>query len=232
MREVQMDAGGAQVPPFPGCHLDMLLGGAGAQVVLPLAASWPVPGHESAPERAAIEDVRRHGRRLSVLSAGLGRYLGLTGRELRVLRLGSLLHDVGKLSIPPATLFKHGQLSAEEFETVKAHPVIGDALCARVRELKPVRPIVRHHHERLDGSGYPDGLSGAQIPLLAQIVGVVDVYDALIESRPYKPAFERDRAIDILCREAEIGWRDATLVDALGQLVSDGELEWELSTAC
>jgi putative two-component system response regulator len=179
-------------------------------------------GSVSALERASIEEIRRHARRLAGFAAALGRHIRLAASELGVLRLGSLLHDVGKAAIPAAVLFKCGRLTAEEFAAVKFHPVIGDLLCARVPALAPVRPIVRYHHERLDGSGYPDGLVGDEIPLLAQIVGVVDVYDALVYSRPYKPPFDSDHAFSILKREADMGWRRGDLVDALFDVVEGG----------
>ncbi len=185
----------------------------------------------SALERASIEEIRRHARRLAGFAAALGRRVNLSDDDLQVLRLGSLLHDVGKTAIPPHVLFKSGRLTAEEFAAVKFHPIIGDLLCARVPALAPVRPIVRYHHERLDGSGYPDGLVGDAIPLLAQIVGVVDVYDALVYSRPYKPAFDSDHAFSILKREASVGWRRGDLVDALFDVVDAGHAEFGQTAA-
>ena len=101
---------------------------------------------------------------------------------------GGFLHDVGKIGIPDAVLLKRGPLAPDEFELIKQHTVIGDRLCGELRSLRKVRPIVRHHHERLDGSGYPDGLRGDATPLLAQIMGIVDVFDALTTKRPYKVA--------------------------------------------
>jgi putative two-component system response regulator len=177
-------------------------------------------------ERASIDEMRRHAARLAVLSAALGRRIDLSEDDLRLLRIGSLLHDVGKAAIPAQVLFKCGRLTAEEFTAVKFHPIIGDLLCARVPSLARVRPIVRHHHERLDGSGYPDGLVGDAIPLLAQIVGVVDVYDALVYCRSYKPAFDCDHAFSILSREADIGLRRRDLVDALMDVVEAGDVRF------
>ena len=177
-------------------------------------------------ERVSIMETRRHGRRLAAYSGTLGRHVNLSDGDLRVLRTGSLLHDVGKNALPPQVLFKCGRLSAEEFAAVKYHPIIGDLLCARVPGLASARPIVRHHHERLDGSGYPDGLRGDQIPLLAQIVGVVDVYDALICLRPYKPAYDPAHALDLLRREVELGWRRADLVAAWIEVIESGAADW------
>ncbi len=183
----------------------------------------------SALHRASIAATRRHARRLAALAAGLGRHIDLSHKDLGVLRVGSLLHDVGKNSLSPEILFKCGHLTPEEFATVKFHPIIGDLLCARVPALHSVRPIVRHHHERLDGSGYPDGLRGNAIPFLAQIVGVVDVYDALVTSRPYKPAFDPAHAFDILRREVQLGWRRADLVAALFEVIESGSVDWMLA---
>jgi putative two-component system response regulator len=180
-------------------------------------------------ERASIEEIRRHARRLAVFATAVGRHIGLAAGDLQRLRTGSLLHDVGKTALPPQVLFKCGRLTAQEFAAVKYHPVIGDLLCAQVPGLSALRPMVRHHHERLDGSGYPDGLAGDAIPLLAQIVGVADVFDALVYARPYKPAFDADHAFSLLRREVDLGWRSADLVDALIAIVESGEADW-LST--
>ncbi len=174
-------------------------------------------------QRAAIAETRRHARRLAVLATSLGRHINLSEAELGVLRLGSLLHDIGKHALPAQVLFKSGRLTSEEFAAVKCHPLIGDLLCARVPVLQPVRPIVRHHHERLDGSGYPDRLRGARVPLLAQLVGIVDVYDALVCTRPYKPAYDCAHALDILRREVDLGWRRPDLVAAFIEVIEFGE---------
>jgi putative two-component system response regulator len=112
-------------------------------------------------------------------------------------------------------LLKPGRLTPEEFQIIQQHPIIGDRLCGNLRALHRVRPIVRHHHERLDGSGYPDRLRGDAIPLLAQIVSLVDVYDALTSRRPYKAAWSADRALEELRAEARRGWRRADLVETL-----------------
>jgi len=97
---------------------------------------------------------------------------------------------------------------------MRKHPIVGDSLCAGLRSLNNVRPIVRHHHERLDGTGYPDGLRNSEVPLLAQIVSIVDVYDALTTERPYRAARPATEAFEVLSDEADKGWRDRALVDA------------------
>jgi putative two-component system response regulator len=156
-----------------------------------------------------------HCQRLAVLAVALGTRLGLGPSDLAALERGGVLHDIGKVAIPDAILLKPSRLTPAEFEQMKQHTVIGDRLCSELRFLRRVRPIVRHHHERLDGSGYPDGLEGSDVPLLAQIMSVVDVYDALTTSRPYKDALTPSAAFEELMAEARRGWRNADLVAEL-----------------
>ena len=153
-----------------------------------------------------------HCDRLAAWAVALGRRVGLGAADLATLRRGAVLHDIGKVGVSDAILLKAGPLTRAEFLQMQQHTVIGDRLCSELRLLQPVRPIVRHHHERLDGSGYPDGLRGADVPLLAQIISVVDVYDALTSARPYKAAVMPDAAVRELYAEARLGWRDRSLV--------------------
>jgi len=169
-----------------------------------------------------------HCERLAVYATGLGRHLGLAEEDLAALHRGGYLHDIGKIAIPDAVLMKPGPLTPEEFEQMKQHPVIGDRLCGNLRALTRVRPIVRNHHERLDGSGYPDGLAGDAIPLLAQIISVVDVYDALTTARPYAAVRTADGACEELRSEARRGWRDAALVEAFIDARRSGLLDQPL----
>jgi cyclic di-GMP phosphodiesterase len=155
-----------------------------------------------------------HCARLAHYASALGSTLGLQDDDIRTLEFGGFLHDIGKIAIPDAVLFKPQALTPAEYELVKAHTVIGDRLCSGMRSLGRVRGIVRHHHERLDGSGYPDRLRGDEIPLLAQIMSIVDVYDALATTRSYKHAFDTDRAYEELRGEAKRGWRRTDLVEA------------------
>ena len=155
-----------------------------------------------------------HCQRLSRYATELGALLDLPDDDLVALGRGGYFHDIGKIALPDSILLKPGPLSAEEFAKVKEHPVVGDRLCGDLRALNRVRSIVRHHHERLDGSGYPDGLVGDQIPLLAQVIGVVDVYDAMTTNRPYRSARTSDEALGELKKEVERGWRRADLVEA------------------
>jgi putative two-component system response regulator len=146
-----------------------------------------------------------HCERLSEHAVLLGRTLGLPQADLHALDRGGYLHDVGKVGIPDAVLLKPGPLTATEFALMKRHPEIGDRVCAPLQSLRRVRPIILCHHERLDGSGYPAGLRGDEVPLLAQIVAIVDVYDALTSPRPYRPALSQDQAIQHLIADVQAG---------------------------
>ncbi|HYM24734.1 MAG TPA: HD domain-containing phosphohydrolase [Vicinamibacterales bacterium] len=155
-----------------------------------------------------------HCQRLANYATALGKWLGLDDSDLAALARGGFLHDIGKIAVPDRVLLKDGALDREESRVMREHPVVGDALCSGMRSLQKVRPIVRHHHERLDGTGYPDGLRSSAVPLLAQVVSIVDVFDALTTERPYRPARPRAEAFEVLAHEAKKGWRDRALVDA------------------
>jgi putative two-component system response regulator len=142
-----------------------------------------------------------HCERLAHYAVQLGTALGLTGDNLGALHRGGYLHDVGKVGVPDSVLLKEGPLTPHEFEVMRRHTEIGDSLCAPLQSLRRVRPIIKHHHERLDGSGYPCKLRGAEIPMLAQIVAIVDVYDALTTDRSYRRALPHIEAV----RELETG---------------------------
>jgi putative two-component system response regulator len=163
-----------------------------------------------------------HCQRLAQYASGLGLALGLNEDDLSALARGGFLHDVGKIGIPDAVLLKRGPLTHDEYELIKQHPVVGERLCGELRSLRKVRPIVRHHHERLDGSGYPDGLRGDAIPLLAQIIGVVDVFDALTTDRPYRAAMPIAVAAEELRSEVARGWRRESLVATFLDQVARG----------
>jgi len=149
-----------------------------------------------------------HCERLAFISVALGIALGLNRESLLALYRGGYLHDVGKVGIPDSILFKPGKLTAEEWVTMRSHAVRGEEICRHLKSLGGVLPIIRHHHERWDGSGYPDGLRGDQIPLLARVLQIADIYDALTSARPYKPAYTAAQAIDIMSQETDRGWRD------------------------
>jgi cyclic di-GMP phosphodiesterase len=154
-----------------------------------------------------------HCARLASYAKALGTSLGLSQSDLDTLALGGFLHDIGKISIPDRVLLKKTRLTDREYNLMKRHPVVGDELCGTVRSLEPVRPLVRHHHERLDGRGYPDRLSGDKIPLLAQIITVVDVFDALTTERPYRRALSVAAARRTMRMEAQEGAYSLDLVN-------------------
>jgi putative two-component system response regulator len=155
-----------------------------------------------------------HCQRLAQYAVSLGRALQLDEEDLGALYRGGYLHDLGKVAVPDAILLKPGPLTKDEFAAMKQHTVVGEQLCGDLKALRNVRPIVRHHHERLDGSGYPDGLSGDDVPVLAQIMSVVDVYDAITTDRPYHAARGDETAFEQLEDEVRRGWKDAGLVNA------------------
>jgi len=165
-----------------------------------------------------------HCERLAAYATMLGAELKLGEDDLQALQRGGYFHDIGKIGIPDAILLKPSALTSDEYERMKEHTVIGDRLCGQLRTLAGVRSIVRSHHERLDGSGYPDGLRGEDIPLLAQIIGIVDVYDAMTTDRPYRRSTTPSAACDELRRETKRGRHRRDLVDAFISLVTNGEL--------
>ena len=149
-----------------------------------------------------------HCERLADLSAQLGQSMGLGGDQITALRRAGSLHDIGKIAVPDAILLKPGPLTPAEADVMKTHPEVGEKICAPLRSLRLVLPIIRHHHEKLDGTGYPDGLKGEAIPLSARILQIVDVYDALTTERPYRRALSRDEALRTMHTEADRGWWD------------------------
>ena len=153
-----------------------------------------------------------HCERLAGYGMALGHALGLPRRDLLALYRGGYLHDIGKIGIPDSILFKRGVLTDEEWSTMRLHTLRGEDICRPMKSLAPVLPIIRSHHERWDGTGYPDGLRGEEIPLLARVLQVADIFDALTTARPYKPAFSRAQSIEIMLEEARRGWRDPELV--------------------
>jgi putative two-component system response regulator len=160
-----------------------------------------------------------HCQRLAHYATALGVAVGMGEDEVASLERGGYLHDVGKIGIPDTILLKPGQLTREEYVLMQQHTVIGERLCGNLRSLAPVRPIVRHHHERLNGSGYPDGLRGDAIPLSAQIVGIVDAFDAITMSRPYRAPRSREQAFDELVADGQSGLFDRELVSEFLRLV-------------
>jgi putative two-component system response regulator len=161
--------------------------------------------------------------RLSRFAAELGERVGLSEDELAALRLGGYLHDLGKIAVPDSVLSKPGPLSAEEWRLMREHPVAGDRLVRPMRTLGLVLPVIRHHHERIDGRGYPDRLVGDEIPVLARIMAVVDVYDALRTRRPYKPALDEGESLRLLSDSGRSGQLDPDLVRVFAELRQPAE---------
>jgi putative two-component system response regulator len=154
-----------------------------------------------------------HSGRLRMYCEMLGRGMGLADREMVVLRRGAVLHDIGKLGIPADILLKPGALSHDERLVMERHTVIGEKLCRPVKSMAAVLPLIRHHHEHYDGTGYPDGLEGCSIPLVVRVLQVVDAYDALRSQRPYREAMPADDAVDVLRAETERGKWDPAVME-------------------
>ncbi|MDX2267122.1 MAG: HD domain-containing protein [Bryobacter sp.] len=161
-----------------------------------------------------------HCRRLSYFSVELGIRLGLGRNDLLALHRGGYLHDIGKIGIPDSILNKKGELTREEWEIMRGHVTRGEEICRPMKSLAPVLPIIRYHHERWDGTGYPDGLRRQEIPLLARILQIADVYDALTSERSYKKALSVEEACHQLEVEAQAGWRDPHLVPIFVEMLT------------
>ncbi|HEY1676460.1 MAG TPA: HD domain-containing phosphohydrolase [Candidatus Sulfotelmatobacter sp.] len=153
-----------------------------------------------------------HCERLASNAVDLGRHLGMSEDSLVALRRGGYLHDLGKIAVPDEILKKGADLTAAEWGIMKLHPITGENICKPLHSLHLVLPIIRNHHEHSDGSGYPDGLVGSEIPILPRVLQVVDVYDALSTARPYKPALTHEQAAQTMRDEAARGLWDAELV--------------------
>ena len=170
-------------------------------------------------------DARGHMERCARLGAAFGTLLGLPIGDQLALERAGYLHDIGKVGVPFEVLNKTGPLTAEERLEMQKHPEIGARICEHLATLRNVVPIVHRHHERWDGSGYPDGLAGEAIPLLARVFQVVDVFEALVSERCYKPAMKPLEALDVLVTETRRGYWDPDLVGAFESAVRDGWLQ-------
>jgi len=160
-----------------------------------------------------------HCDRLSRYSVALAESLRQPNEQCVALRRAAVVHDIGKVAVPEHILLKPGPLDLEERLIMETHPAVGARICSPLKSFRLVLPIIRHHHERLDGSGYPDGLAHGAIPLTARILQTVDIYDALSTDRPYRKALSRNEAFTILREEVRRGWWDGALVDALESLL-------------
>ena len=139
------------------------------------------------------------------------------------LRRAGVVHDIGKVAVPEHLLLKPGPLTTEERKCIEQHPAAGEHICAPLKSFRHVLPVIRHHHEKMDGSGYPDGLAGEGIPLTARILTTVDVFDALTTDRPYRKALPTAEAFRILREEVKRGWWDAALVDKFEAMLNGGQ---------
>jgi len=160
-----------------------------------------------------------HCERLSKYSVALADKLGVPDELKVALRRAGIVHDVGKVAVPDHILLKPGPLDPEEWKIMKQHPLTGERICSPLKSFRHVLPIIRQHHEKLDGSGYPDGLKGDEITLTAQIIQTVDIYDALATDRPYRKALSPKEAFAIIYSEVKKGWWNGELVNLLERVV-------------
>lgn len=147
------------------------------------------------------------------LTHSFGTFLGLDEKSLRTLMRASILHDVGKIGIPDSILMKPGKLTEREWEIMRTHPIVGEEICYPLRSLKEVCPVIRHHHERWNGTGYPDGLVGPSIPYLARVFQILDAFDAMMRARPYKRAMTLEETITTIREETKKGLWEPDLVE-------------------
>lgn len=173
-----------------------------------------------------------HSRRVSQIATYIGSEMGLPEDDLIILRKGALLHDIGKLGVPDQILNKPGKCSTEEFNAIQKHPVRGEEICRNLRLDPRVRTIIRSHHEKLDGSGYPDHLKADEISVLVRIITIADIFDALTTSRPYRTTASQEvEAIAILQQEAKAGKIDPAIVGVVAKLFLSGHAETGAGTA-
>ena len=163
-----------------------------------------------------------HCERLSQYAVMLAERLNLSIENRVALRRAGIVHDIGKVAVPDAILLKPGKLSDSEWAIMKQHPIVGERICTPLKSFRLVLPIIRHHHERMDGSGYPDGLKKEQIPLNACILQTVDVYDALTTTRPYRAALSSEEALAVMQEEVKKGWWDGVIVNEWSGLITSG----------
>jgi putative two-component system response regulator len=155
------------------------------------------------------------------MSSRLGERLGIAEENIKALRWAGIVHDVGKVAVPDSILLKPGPLTPEEISVMRKHAEVGERICAPLRSFRLVLPIIRHHHEKRDGSGYPDGLKGEAIPLTARILQLADVYDALTTDRPYRTAVPSEAALAMMDEEATLGWWDRELFSSFRDMIRE-----------
>ena len=162
---------------------------------------------------------RGHSARVANYAEDLGGEVGLSRSDRRNLKRAGLLHDIGKIGIPLEYLNKPGNLTTAEYAEVKRHPELSYDICKPLRTMAPLLALIRGHHERLDGRGYPDGLKGDEIPLILRCLTIADVFDALTSKRSYRDALPHEKALAIMRQEASVGMWDARLIDTFAAMV-------------
>ncbi|MDV3428941.1 MAG: response regulator [Bacillota bacterium] len=160
-----------------------------------------------------------HTRRVSSISLSIGKELGLSQEEQEILEVAGIIHDVGKVGIPEDILNKPGKLTEEEFDVVKIHPVLGEKICKPLGAFKNYLDPIRHHHEKLDGSGYPDGLKESEISVITRILTIADIFDALYSDRPYREKLPLEKVESIMTDEADRGYIDKKIVNTLFDMI-------------
>jgi cyclic di-GMP phosphodiesterase len=161
-----------------------------------------------------------HCERMSLYCAQLAAALGLPEEQRDALKKAGVVHDIGEVAVPESVLLKNGPLTPEERVLFEQHPVVGERICAPLKSFRCVLPIIRHHHEKMDGSGYPDGLKGEAIPISARILAIVEVYDALTTDRHFRSALPSGEAFRIMQEEVQKGWWDARVLEAFRKVVA------------
>lgn len=166
-----------------------------------------------------------HTRRVGAISRKLGERLGLDEERLNQLEIAGIVHDIGKVGVPESILNKPGKLTDEEYDIIKKHTEIGETILKPLGSLKECIEPIKHHHEKLDGSGYPDGLKGEEIPLETRIIGVADIFDALHSDRPYRSRMPLSSIEEIIMNDVRRGCLDGKVVKELFDMVRSGEIE-------
>jgi len=165
---------------------------------------------------------RGHSERVAYYATSLARHLGLPEREIEILRKGALLHDIGKIGVKENILLKSGSLDDKEIRHIQIHPSVGYEICKPLKTLQPCLCVIRHHHERCDGEGYPDHLKGKEISPLAMITSVVDAYDAMTTDRPYRTKMPKEKALQIFEKEIDTGQWEPEVVKAFLDMIKSG----------
>lgn len=166
------------------------------------------------------ENTGKHSYRVGNLARKFGQYLGCQEQDIHYLNWGGFLHDIGKIDIPDQILLKPGKLTKNEYSVMQKHPMLGVEICQNFPILNPLLPMIRHHHERWDGSGYPDGIERDAIDHLVQIIQVVDIYDALTNARSYKRAFSQKESLDILHNNTAKGKHNREIIKAFNHFLA------------